>query len=117
MDIRNNEINVPTKVRTIDTPYARKIASGDSTRNLYAFNENLLTVLSVKDVKTIIVSPQKIADMKNTDQLNKLVDEALNKGTPITQDEAVIAQNRKVDALVVKIQKEKGNHIKNQRER
>ena len=54
---------------------------------------------------------------KERGKLNKLVDEALNRGIPITQDEAVIVQNRKVDALVVKIQKEKGNHIKNQRER
>ena len=51
------------------------------------------------------------------EKLNKLVDEALNRGIPITQDEAVIVQNRKVDALVVKIQKEKGAHIQNQRER
>lgn len=51
------------------------------------------------------------------EKLNKLVDEALNKGIPITQDEAVIAQNRKVDVLVVKIQKEKELHRKNQWER
>lgn len=51
------------------------------------------------------------------EKLNKLMDEALNKGAPITQDEAVIAQNRKVDALVVKLQKEKGKHRKNQLER
>ena len=54
---------------------------------------------------------------KEKEILNKLVDEALNKGTPITQDEAVIVQNRKVDTLVVKIQKEKGKHRKYQRER
>ena len=54
---------------------------------------------------------------KEKEKLNKLVDEALNKGTPLTQDEAVIAQNRKVDALVVKIQKDKEKHRKNQRER
>jgi hypothetical protein len=54
---------------------------------------------------------------KEQEKLNKLVDEALNKGTPITQDEAVIAQNRKVDALVVKIQKEEGKCRKYQWER
>lgn len=48
------------------------------------------------------------------ERLNKLVSEAVNKGTPITQDEAVIMQNRKVDALVVKIQKEKEKRRKNQ---
>lgn len=51
------------------------------------------------------------------EKLNKLVDEALNKGTPLTQDEAVIAQNRKVDAMVVKIQKNKGKQRENQLER
>jgi len=50
------------------------------------------------------------------EKLNKLVIEAMNKGTPITQDEAVIMQNHKVDELVVKIQKEKEKHRKNQRE-
>ena len=54
---------------------------------------------------------------KEKEKLNKLVDEALNKGTPITQDKAVIIQNYKVDALVVKIQKEKGDCRKIQRER
>ena len=49
--------------------------------------------------------------------MNKLVVEALNKGTPLTQDEAVIEQNSKVDALVVKIQKDKGKQRKNRRER
>lgn len=50
------------------------------------------------------------------EKLNKLVSDAVNKGTPITQDEAVIMQNQKVDALVVKIQKEKEKHRKNQLE-
>ncbi len=54
---------------------------------------------------------------KEKETLNRLVDEALENGTPIIQDEAVIAQNRKVDALVVKIQKEKEKHRKNQQER
>lgn len=40
-------------------------------------------------------------------KLNMLADEALKNGTPIIEDEAVIAQSRKVDALVVQMQKEK----------
>jgi hypothetical protein len=39
--------------------------------------------------------------------LNKLLINAFNKGTPFTEDKAVMEQNRKVDALVVKIQREK----------
>ena len=40
-------------------------------------------------------------------KLNRLADEALKNGTPIIENEAVIAQSRKVDALVVKIQRKK----------
>ena len=54
---------------------------------------------------------------KEKEKLNKFVSEALNKGTPFTEDEAVIEQNRKVDSLVVKIQKEKEKYSKNQQER
>lgn len=54
---------------------------------------------------------------REKEKLNKLVDDAFNKGTPFTEDEAVMEQNRKVDTLVVKIQKEKGKHDKNQSER
>lgn len=50
-------------------------------------------------------------------KLIRLVDEALKNGTPLAQDEAVIEQNRKVDALVVKIQKENEKQRKNQQER
>ena len=54
---------------------------------------------------------------KEKEKLNKLVSEALNKGAPLAEDEAVIEQNRKVDSLVVKIQKEKEKYSKNQQER
>jgi len=54
---------------------------------------------------------------KEKEKLNKLVSEALNKGAPLTADEAVIEQNHKVDSLVVKIQKEKEKYSKNQQER
>ncbi|HPT70488.1 MAG TPA: hypothetical protein PKW50_10090 [Syntrophomonas sp.] len=43
---------------------------------------------------------------KEKEKLNKLADQALKNDIPFTQDEAFMAQNRKVDALVVKIQRE-----------
>jgi len=54
---------------------------------------------------------------KEQEKLRKLGEEALKKGIPLTQDEAFMAQNRKVDALVVKITKEQERHRKKQRER
>jgi len=54
---------------------------------------------------------------REKEKLNRLADEALKNGIPLTQDEAVIEQNRKVDSLVVKIQKEKEKYSKNQQER
>lgn len=54
---------------------------------------------------------------KEREKLNRLADEALKNGIPLTQDEAFMEQNRKVDALVVKIQKEQERHRKKQRER
>ncbi|SCY80423.1 hypothetical protein [Alkaliphilus peptidifermentans] len=44
---------------------------------------------------------------KEKEKLERLVGEALKNGTPIIQDEAIMTQNRKVDVLVVKIQREK----------
>lgn len=54
---------------------------------------------------------------KEKERLNMLIDEALKNGIPITQDEAVIAQNRKVDVLVAKVQREKEKNKKNKQER
>ncbi|MHB8276818.1 MAG: hypothetical protein ACYDIA_04075 [Candidatus Humimicrobiaceae bacterium] len=54
---------------------------------------------------------------KEKEKLGRLVNEALKNGVPIVQDEAIMAQNRKVDALVVKIQREKERQRKNQQER
>lgn len=51
------------------------------------------------------------------EKLSRLVGEALKNGTPIIQDEAVMAQNRKVDTLVVRIQREKIQYKKNHQER
>lgn len=41
---------------------------------------------------------------KEKDKLNKLADKAWKKGIPLTQDEEFMAQNDKVDGLIVKIQ-------------
>ena len=54
---------------------------------------------------------------KEKGKLNRLADEALKNGIPLNQDEAFMAQNRKVDELVVKIIKEQERHRKNQQER
>lgn len=50
------------------------------------------------------------------EKLNRLADEAMKKGIPLNQDEAFMEQNRKVDELVVRIQREKTKHRK-QKER
>lgn len=42
---------------------------------------------------------------KEKEKLNKLANEALRKGIPLTQDKEFMAQNQKVDVLVAKIQK------------
>jgi hypothetical protein len=54
---------------------------------------------------------------KEQEKLRKLGEEALKNGIPLTQDEAFMAQNRKVDALVVKVTKEQERHRKNRQER
>ncbi|TEB17106.1 hypothetical protein Psfp_00840 [Pelotomaculum sp. FP] len=54
---------------------------------------------------------------KEQEKLRKLGEEVLKNGIPLTQDEAFMAQNRKVDALVVKIIKKQERHRKNQQER
>lgn len=45
---------------------------------------------------------------REKEKLHRLAEEAINNGIPIIQDEAVMRQNRKVDALVVRLQKELG---------
>lgn len=47
---------------------------------------------------------------KEMEKLNKLGEKALKNGIPLTEDEAFMEQNRKVDILVVKVQKEKERH-------
>lgn len=54
---------------------------------------------------------------KERRKLVKLVNEALEKGASLVQDKAIIEQNSKVDDLVVKLQREKENLRKKQKER
>ena len=54
---------------------------------------------------------------KEQEKLRRLGEEALKNGIPLTQDEAFMVQNRKVDELVVKVIKEKERNRKKQRER
>jgi hypothetical protein len=51
------------------------------------------------------------------EKLKMLANEAINKGIPLVRDEAFMAQNRKVDAFVVKIQREKEKVRNKQQER
>ncbi len=53
---------------------------------------------------------------KEKEKLNRLAEQALNNGTPLTGDKVLMEQNRKVDALIVKIQKEKERHREKKRE-
>ncbi|MDO7788157.1 hypothetical protein [Desulforamulus aquiferis] len=46
------------------------------------------------------------------EKLNRLADEALKNGIPLTQDDAFMEQNRKIDALIFNIQMEKEMHRK-----
>jgi hypothetical protein len=54
---------------------------------------------------------------KEKDKLNRLVVEALENGSPIAQNYIIIEHSCKVDALVVKAQKEKKRPVKKQQER
>lgn len=40
---------------------------------------------------------------KEKKKLGELVEEVSKKGLPLSQDEAVLAQSRKVDALIIKL--------------
>ncbi len=54
---------------------------------------------------------------KEKDKLNRLVAEAIENGSPIAQNDTIIEHSCRVDALVVKAQKEKKGPGKNQQER
>lgn len=51
------------------------------------------------------------------EKLNRLADEALKKGIPLTLDEEFMKQNRKVDELIVKAQRYQEQQRKKQQER
>lgn len=51
------------------------------------------------------------------EKLNKLVEEAFDKGIPFAQNNTILEQSYKVDTLVVKAQKEKKKRVKKQRDR
>src|SRR5690554_1528251 len=54
---------------------------------IHANNENLFRVLESKDVKTIIVSPQKMAEIKNSNLLANFVDHDLSLLTTVPINE------------------------------
>jgi hypothetical protein len=51
------------------------------------------------------------------EKLHRLGEDAMKRGVPLREDEAFMKQNRKVDELVYKIQKEKDKHKKAHKER
>lgn len=54
---------------------------------------------------------------KEREKLERLVSEALQKGISPIEDERVLVQTRKVDRLILKIQRENERLRKNQQER
>lgn len=54
---------------------------------------------------------------KEREKLNRLVEEVMKKGIPLNHDKEFMEQNRKVDELVVKVQREEEKHRKHQQER
>ncbi|MFZ5974022.1 MAG: hypothetical protein ACOYU3_01260 [Bacillota bacterium] len=44
---------------------------------------------------------------KEREKLNNLVNEAIKNGVHISQNEVILAQSRKVDALIYQLQKER----------
>jgi hypothetical protein len=71
----------------------------------------------VEEILSMKKSPLNEKLEKEQEKLRRLGEEALKNSIPLTRDEAFMTQNRKVDALVVKIQKEKERLKKKQRER
>lgn len=54
---------------------------------------------------------------REREKLSRLAEKALKNNVPFSQDEAVIAQSRKIDALVVKVQKVKEKQSEARQER
>lgn len=54
---------------------------------------------------------------KEKEKLNRLVEEALDNGTPLAYNNKIITHSRKVDTLIVEAQREKKRHVKKQQDR
>jgi hypothetical protein len=50
-------------------------------------------------------------------KLVSIIKDSMERGLPITVNEKILEQSRKVDALIVRIQEEKEKHRNNQPER
>ena len=54
---------------------------------IYAYNENIFRTLESKDVKTVIVSPQQMEEIKNSDLLSNFVDHNISLLTTVPINE------------------------------
>ena len=70
---------------------------------IFANNENLFTTLEAKDVKTIIVSPQKMEEIKNSNLLVNFVDHNISLLTTVPVNEwsgAIISREQLKDVQI-----------------
>ncbi|MBK5195831.1 MAG: polysaccharide biosynthesis protein [Proteiniphilum sp.] len=70
---------------------------------IYANNENLFRTLEAKDVKTIIVSPQKMEEIKNSNLLANFVDHNISLLTTVPVNEwsgAIISREQLKDVQI-----------------
>lgn len=49
---------------------------------------------------------------KERERLNRLVDEALQNGTPINETHEIMSQSQRVEALIAKLEKVRGREMK-----
>lgn len=66
--------------------------------NIYANNEHLLRIMGAKDVKTVIVSPQKMEQLKNSSLLENLIDHniSLLTTTPVNEWNGVLTDRKQL---------------------
>lgn len=70
---------------------------------IYANDENLFRTLETKDVKTIIVSPQKMEEIKNSNMLTNFVDHNISLLTTVPVNEwsgAIISRDQLKDVQI-----------------
>ena len=72
--------------------------------NIYPNDNNIFRVLESKDVKTIIVSPQKMEEIKNTNLLNNFVDNNIALITTAPSSEWSSTVTKKVQLKEVQIE-------------